>query len=358
MSKAITLAQRGRYTTDPNPRVGCVLSKDGEIIAQGWHQRAGKAHAELAALQEATNQDALSGGCCYVSLEPCSHQGKTAPCADALIAAGISKVVAAMVDPNPLVAGKGIGQLRASGIDVRVGLMEREARALNPGFIKRMECGLPWVRLKMATSIDGRTALANGQSQWITSAEARRDVHRLRAESSALITGIGTVLSDDPQLTVRGLNHDFTPPLRVVFDSHLRTPTTAKILQGNERTLILTCSDNSAKARTLRDAGAVTVCLPEARRGRLDLNSALRYLAEQEQANEILVEAGSTLAGSLLKEGLVDEAIFYMAGVFLGNSARGLLELGDFTRLADCPRMRISDTRTVGSDLRIHAVPN
>ncbi|KEA65046.1 Diaminohydroxyphosphoribosylaminopyrimidine deaminase [Marinobacterium lacunae] len=356
MGRAIVLARRGLFTTDPNPRVGCVLVRDGEIVGEGYHVRAGEGHAEVNALREAG--DNARGATAYVTLEPCSHFGRTPPCADTLVSAGVARMVCAMVDPNPSVAGRGIERLRQAGVQVASGLMEREARGLNPGFIKRMEQGLPFVRVKLAMSVDGRTAMASGESQWITGPEARSDVQRLRARSSAILTGVDSVLIDDSSLTVRSqeLALDWPEdsvvrqPLRVVLDSDLRLPVGAKILHQPGRTLIVTRSADADKADALRHAGAEVVC--QSGTGRVDLRAVLEHLAVSEQCNELLVECGATLAGAFVETGLVDELNLYMAPKLLGSQARPLLEL-PLQRMAQQIPLELTDIRHLGADLRL-----
>ncbi len=363
MARALQLATHGLYTTGVNPRVGCVLVKDGQIIGEGWHERAGECHAEVMALRDAERRCAVTqGATAYVTLEPCSHHGKTPPCTDALIKAGISRVVAAMEDSNPLVAGKGFVLLQAAGIEVVAPLMAAEAEALNVGFVKRMRQGFPWVRLKMAGSLDGRSALANGQSQWITGPEARMDGHRYRARVQAIITGVGTLIADDPLLTVRdvqapvgqtGQTVPLASALRVVVDSHLRTPTTAKILQGG--CLVATAETNPEKTAALQAAGAEVVCLPDAN-GRVDLNALLEFLA-QRGVNEVHVEAGPRLSGVFLKAGLVDELLCYMAPCLLGSDARGWFDDLALNTLDQRIKLVFKDVRMIGADLRIVAMP-
>jgi diaminohydroxyphosphoribosylaminopyrimidine deaminase/5-amino-6-(5-phosphoribosylamino)uracil reductase len=361
MARAIRLAELGLYTTDPNPRVGCVLVRDGQVVGEGFHRRAGEPHAERLALAQAG--ELARGATAYVSLEPCSHFGRTPPCADGLIEAGVARVVAAMADPNPLVAGQGLERLRRADIRVESGLLEGQARALNPGFIKRMQQGLPWLRCKLAMSLDGRTAMASGESQWITGAEARQDVQRWRARSSAILTGSGTVLADDPSLNVRlsaeqlhplGPDYPVRQPLRVLLDSHLRTPPSARLLDLPGETLIL-CADAStsqaqAQAEALRGAGAEVQQVATSDQG-LDLGQSLRLLA-QRGINEVWVEAGARLSGALLQAGLVDELIIYMAPKLMGDAARGLLHLPGLERMAQCIPLEFADIRRVGRDLR------
>ena len=349
MQRAIRLAQKGLYSTDPNPRVGCVLVKDNKIVGEGWHQKAGEPHAEVLALRQAGNE--AKAATAYVTLEPCSHTGKTPPCAEALVEADVSRVVVAMQDPNPLVAGQGLKRLQDSGITVESGLMEAQARALNPGFIKRMETGLPYVRVKMAMSLDGRTAMASGESQWITGDAARRDVQLLRARSSAVLTGIGTVLSDDPSMNVRLTAEELDvdevrQPLQVVLDSALRFPAKAKIAEVNGDVVIMTTSKNDV-------ANAVQV---EEKDGHVDLKAALKFLAEKE-INEIHVEAGAILSGAFLQQQLVDEIVVYMAPHIMGDEARGLFALPGLSEMKDRISLDIQDVRMLGKDLRITAQP-
>lgn len=350
MARALQLAGRGLFTTTPNPRVGCVLVKDDQVIGEGWHARAGEPHAEPLALRAAGAR--ARGATAYVTLEPCSHHGRTPPCADGLIAAGVVRVVIAMQDPNPLVAGQGVARMRAAGIAVECGLMEAEARALNVGFDKRMRCGLPWVRSKIAASLDGRTALANGSSQWITGAAARRDVHVWRARSCAVLSGVDTVLADDAQLSVRHVETT-RQPLRVVLDSHLRVAPGARIFQGGP-VLVVTATADAARHAALQQAGAtVTVLADEG--GRVDLDATLRHLATI-GCNEVLVEAGTTLNGALLKAGLVDELVLYFAPQLLGDMARGMAQLGELAALDERVELVWQDVRQVGNDLRIVAI--
>lgn len=348
MARALQLAARGLYTTTPNPRVGCVIVKNGIVVGEGWHQRAGEPHAEVHALAAAG--DAARDATAYVSLEPCSHHGRTPPCTEALIRAGVTRVVAAMRDPNPVVAGGGIGMLTLAGISAEVGLLEADAHALNPGFVSRMSRGRPWVRLKTAATLDGRTALANGQSQWITGAAARADVQRLRAQACAILTGSGTVLADDPRMNVR--NFDIgRQPLRVVVDSALRTPASAAILPA----LVVCHHADAARRAALEDAGAEVIELP-ATDGRVDLAALLAKLA-QRGVNEVHVEAGAALNGALLATGLVDEWIAYVAPMAVGDAARGLFAHPPLTALANATRFHLADVRQIGGDLRLTLRP-
>jgi diaminohydroxyphosphoribosylaminopyrimidine deaminase/5-amino-6-(5-phosphoribosylamino)uracil reductase len=355
MQRALTLAARGLETTDPNPRVGCVIAQRGRISGEGWHERAGEAHAEVAALRAAGTQAA--GATVYVTLEPCSHHGRTPPCTEALIAAHVARVVYAIADPNPLVNGRGAALLRAAAITVEAGLLQEEARELNAGFIKRMQRGLPLVRVKLAMSLDGRTALDNGASRWITGETARADVQHWRARSSAVLTGIGTVLTDDPRLDVRLA--DEAPgrarrqPLRVVLDARLRTPASARLFGSGGEVLIMTAlaSADEARAAELSARGARVESLPAAA-DRLVLKAVLERLGELE-ANEVLVEAGATLAGALLRESLVDELLVYVAPTLLGPTARALVELPPLNELADAPAFTFIDMQQLGADLRL-----
>lgn len=347
MAQALRLAERGLYGTSPNPRVGCVLVRDGDVVGTGWHRRAGEPHAEVHALREAG--EAARGATAYVTLEPCSHHGRTPPCAGALVEAGVVRVVVAVQDPNPEVAGAGIARLRAAGIAVESGLMETAARELNIGFFARMTRGMPWVRSKIAMSLDGRTALGNGKSQWITGDAARQDVQRWRARSCAVLTGINTVLADDARLNVRGIE---TPrqPLRVVLDSQLRIPLEARVLIGGG-VLIYTAMCDAEKSAALEQAGASVCVLPDGK-GQVDLPAMLRDLA-QRGCNEVLVEAGSILNGALLRTGLVDELLLYVAPQLLGDAARGMAQLGELTSLDQRVNLKWQDMRQVGNDLRI-----
>ena len=365
MAQAIQLGKKGLYSTDPNPRVGCVLVKDEQVIGKGWHRKAGEPHAEIEALNAAGGnaQDATA----YVTLEPCSHQGRTPPCCDALIKAGVSRVVAAMEDPNPLVSGHGFERLRQAGIEVTIGVLQADSEALNPGYIKRHKTGLPLVRLKLAMSLDGRTAMANGESQWITGPDARQDVQKWRGRSSAIVTGIGSLLKDDPQLNVR--RDDLAievkqeafvrQPLRVVLDSNLRTPVDAKILQQPGETLIIgselkVCDPAGRdKQRQLQDAGAEVLLIAEHKQ-QLDLQKTLQILA-QRGCNEVLFECGAILAGSVLQQGWVDELLIYMAPTLLGNNAQPLMTLLGLDHIDQQIQLNILQTRTVGKDLRIIA---
>lgn len=364
MARALVLARRGLYTTDPNPRVGCLLLRDGRVVGEGWHERAGEPHAEVNALRRAGEE--AHGATAYVTLEPCSHQGRTGPCASRLIEAGVARVVVAMADPNPEVAGGGIAMLREAGIDVEVGYLEEEARAINPGFLMRMENGRPFVRLKMAMSLDGRTAMRSGESQWITGPQARREVQRLRARSSAVLTGVDSIIFDNSRLTVRpeeaGLDEiaglGERQPLRVVVDTRLRLPEAAACLNEPGRTLVAVGTDHDGEKREwLEAAGAEVVVMPAGPQGRVDLHALLHYLAATEQVNEVLLETGATLAGAMLDADLVDEMQLFVAPTLLGGEARPLFELAGISTMDQQRRLDILDIRAVGRDWRITARP-
>ena len=361
MAKAIQLARNGLYTTQPNPRVGCVLVKNGQVVGEGFHYRAGEGHAEVNALAMAGEK--AKGATAYVTLEPCSHYGRTPPCARGLIDAGLTRVVSAMVDPNPEVAGRGIKMLSAAGIDASFGLLEKEAKALNPGFIKRMEQGLPFVRVKLASSLDGRTAMASGESQWITGAAARSDVQKLRAQSSVIVTGVESIIHDDSSLTVREDQLGLADakqiveqqPLRVILDSSLRTPKTANIFKQPGRTVVATCSSNNERIKELEAVGAEVVVLPSDN-GRVSLIALLKWLAATEQSNDVLIEAGATLAGACLQQGLVDELQLYMAMKLLGSDARPTFAL-PLTKMSEQIELKQIDSRMLGNDLKLVLQP-
>lgn len=360
MARALELARKGVYSTHPNPRVGCVIVRDGEIVGEGWHVRAGEPHAEVHALRQAG--DKARGATAYVTLEPCSHHGRTPPCADALVNAGVGRVVAAMQDPNPDVAGRGLLRLMSAGIAVQSGVLESEARAINKGFLKRMEHGLPYVRVKLAMSLDGRTAMASGESQWITGPEARSAVQRLRAQSSVVLTGADTVLADDARLTVRpdelGLNAELTalavtrPPLRVLIDGRLRVPLDAPFFKAGSA-LVATCAAASARERYTSE-GHELLALPSSG-GHVDLRKLLVELAAR-GVNDVLVEAGPKLAGAFTRLGLVDEFQIFVAGKFMGSSARPLLDL-PLAQMSESLELKIVEMRAVGSDWRVIAIP-
>ncbi|MBU6953953.1 bifunctional diaminohydroxyphosphoribosylaminopyrimidine deaminase/5-amino-6-(5-phosphoribosylamino)uracil reductase RibD [Hahella sp. HN01] len=357
MARALRLAERGLYTTDPNPRVGCVLVKNGEIVGEGWHERAGEGHAEVNALRAAG--DSARGADCYVTLEPCSHHGRTPPCAEALVKAGVRRVVAAMEDPNPSVAGKGLALLRNAGIEAHAGCMAAEADELNIGFFQRMRAGRPWVRVKVASSLDGRSALLNGVSKWITGGAAREDVQKLRARSSAIITGIGTVIADDPSLNVRSqeleriCNGKLRQPLRVVLDSQLRFPADSKMLKLPGKILLVTCADvpESWLAQRRNCEADFEVLKLTGENGRVDLTALLSALAARE-CNEVLVEAGANLAGAFVAQGLADEIWTYIAPKLMGEG-RSAFALPCFDQMDQVISLKLNEVRQVGDDVRM-----
>ncbi|SFF03637.1 diaminohydroxyphosphoribosylaminopyrimidine deaminase [Dyella marensis] len=345
MAQALRLAERGLFTTQPNPRVGCVIAHGDEVVGEGFHPRAGEPHAEVFALRAAGER--ARGATAYVTLEPCAHHGRTPPCADALVAAGVSRVVVAAEDPFPQVAGRGLGKLRDAGIAVDIGLMREASRALNVGFFSRIERNRPWVRVKLAMSLDGRTALANGESKWITGEAARADVQRWRARSSAILAGSGTVLADDPRLTAR-IDQPFAPPLRVVLDRQLRTPAGSHVLDGSAPTLLLH-AEGAAVPAHLQDVDRAVVPAAD---GGLDLAATLTLLAAR-GCNELHVEAGPTLCGALLAAGLADELLLYVAPLLLGDAARPLLQLPLLQDMGARWNLRVLDQRMLGQDLRL-----
>lgn len=358
MARALELARKGLYSTHPNPRVGCVIVRDGRIVGEGWHVRAGEPHAEVHALREAG--ELARGACAYVTLEPCSHHGRTPPCAEALVKAGVGRVVAAMQDPNPQVAGNGLKRLSEAGIEVASGVLEAEARALNPGFLKRMEHGLPFVRIKLAMSLDGRTAMASGESQWITGPAARSAVQRLRARSSVVLTSAASVIADNARMTVRGaelgLDAESTalalgrPPLRVLIDGRLRLPPDAPFFQAGPALVVTAAEDDPRYAA----AGHQLLRVP-GENGQVDLRQLLVELARRD-INEVLVEAGPGLAGAFAQQGLVDEYQLFIAGKFLGSTARPLLDW-PLARMSEAPALKIIEMRAVGDDWRVIAIP-
>jgi diaminohydroxyphosphoribosylaminopyrimidine deaminase/5-amino-6-(5-phosphoribosylamino)uracil reductase len=353
MALALEWAAKGMFITTPNPRIGCVIVRDGRVIGAGHTQPAGQAHAEIQALRDAQARgEDVRGATAYVTLEPCSHYGRTPPCSNALVQAGLGRVVAAMVDPNPLVAGRGLSRLEAAGIEVASGLMADQAYELNIGFFTRMRHGRPWVRLKTAASLDGTTALDSGESQWITSPEARADGHAWRARASAILTGIGTVKADDPQLTVRGLAPgSFVPPRRVIVDSRLDIDPGARILQGDACWIVAAQPDPDKEA-LLRAAGHEVIMLPNPN-GKVDLPALMQALGRRE-INELHVEAGSKLNASLVREGCVDELLVYLAPSLVGPG-QGMFALPPLARLADKRELRFHAVDRVGPDLRILA---
>jgi diaminohydroxyphosphoribosylaminopyrimidine deaminase/5-amino-6-(5-phosphoribosylamino)uracil reductase len=374
MQRAIRLAEKGLYTTDPNPNVGCVIVRNGEIVGEGWHQRAGQAHAEMYALKQAGSS--AKDATVYVTLEPCSHTGKTPPCANALVEAGVKKVIVAMMDPNPLVAGSGLKRLQDAGIETGLGLLEAQARELNPGFISRMDTGRPFVRVKLAMSLDGRTAMASGESQWISGEASRNDVQRLRAQSSAILTGIDTVLADDPSMNVRLTAQQLNivasqgtgraadnqnvawvrQPKRIVLDSQFKMPAAARIYSQAGASAGGECIVYTSLNVDNRDAYPFTIDTIAAIDGRVDLHALMTDLAKKE-INLLHVEAGSVLCGALLKNGLIDEIIIYMAPHIMGDNAKGLFHLPGLEQMKDRVALTIKDVRSIGNDIRITARP-
>jgi len=352
MRRALALAARGLYTTDPNPRVGCVLVRDHGIIAEGWHERAGEPHAEIMALRAAGA--AASGASAYVTLEPCARTGRTPPCTEALIGAGVHRVVYAIADPNPRMRG-GAEVLGEAGIQIAAGLLAAEARALNPGFFKRFETGLPWVRVKLGASLDGRTALASGESRWITGKQARADAQHYRARSSVVLTGSGTILADDPKLNVR-IEGATRQPLRAVLDTRLRTVPGARVYIRDGEALIFTASDSESSRRAFEAQGVQVHHVPQAPAGGLSLRPILQFLAAA-GCNEVWVEAGARLAGAFVQAGLADELVIYLAPCLLGADARPLLEIAPLSALEQRLTLKFTEVTMIGSDLRITAQP-
>ncbi|MFA6178196.1 MAG: bifunctional diaminohydroxyphosphoribosylaminopyrimidine deaminase/5-amino-6-(5-phosphoribosylamino)uracil reductase RibD [Candidatus Methylopumilus sp.] len=356
MAQALRLAEQGVYTTTPNPRVGCVIVKDGVVVGEGAHLKAGQPHAEVYALRQAGEQ--ARGGIAYITLEPCSHHGRTPPCAEALVQAGVKRVVAAMEDPNPKVAGRGLARLAAHGVEVASGLMQTQALELNAGFVSRMTRGMPFVRTKIAASLDGRTALLNGDSKWITGDAARQDVHHWRARSCAILTGVGTVLADDPRMNVRDLAYLKSSygrqPLRIVVDSSLRISPDAKILHGGNA-LIVYSSNPYNKLGVLRQTGASLLEMPNDQ-GNVCLKSLLEVLAARE-INEVMVEAGQGINGALLQHNLIDEFLFYYAPVLMGSAAKGMFEIPSLTDMQLRSQLQITELRQIGNDIRLRAKP-
>jgi diaminohydroxyphosphoribosylaminopyrimidine deaminase / 5-amino-6-(5-phosphoribosylamino)uracil reductase len=348
MSRALQLAELGKNSTHPNPKVGCVIVSENKIIGEGWHQFSGGPHAEINALDALTGP--LSDASCYVSLEPCNHSGRTGPCTQALIDAGVNRVIAAMPDPNPLVAGQGLARLEAAGIDTRVGLMQDEACKLNPGFIMRMTEKRPYIRCKLAMSLDGKTAMASGESKWITEAAARQDVQALRAGSAAIMTGIGSVLADDPGLNVRDIDIGEREVLRVVLDRQLRMPVKAKMSGLPGRTLVFTLSKDDGRKDKIVGGGAEVIILEHAE---IFLKNVLQYLAEHEEVNEILLEAGEKLSGAMLEQGLIDEVILYQAPILMGDAGKGLFYLPSIMKMEDRVKLELLDSCMIGHDRRM-----
>jgi diaminohydroxyphosphoribosylaminopyrimidine deaminase / 5-amino-6-(5-phosphoribosylamino)uracil reductase len=348
MARAMQLARQGLYTSHPNPRVGCVLVKDNKIIGEGSHIQTGKEHAEINALKQVG--DHARGATCYVTLEPCVHTGKTPPCTQGLISAGLGQVVASMVDPNPMVYGNGLIKLKEHGINTSIGLLETEAKEINKGYVKRMSTGIPYIRCKLAISTDGKTALASGESKWITNDQARNDVQIFRAESSALLTGIGTILSDDPRLTVREIELHGRIPLRVVIDRQLDIPLNAELFKHPGKVIIFTSSDKHEKISKLGDMD-VDVLSPDT--GVDFLSSSMKILAKEYHVNDILVEAGATLSGALLNNHLVDEFILYQAPIILGDKGRAMVNIGDIEKMNNKIILKLNEIRNIGDDIRM-----
>lgn len=347
MARALQLAARGLNSTRPNPRVGCIIVKNGEVVGEGWHQCAGEPHAEINALQQAGAR--AQGATCYVTLEPCCHHGRTPPCSTSLVEAGVSRVIAAMIDPNPKVAGGGLSELAKAGIACAHGLLSAEAEALNIGFCQRMRTGRPWIRAKLGLSLDGRIAMASGQSQWITGDTARNDVQHWRARSCAIVTGIGTVLKDDPALTVRApelVGTISAQPLRVVIDSHRRMPANARLLHEPGQTLVFNLGINEKRSNSVELVSGTE------RGDRLDLYAVMHALG-QRGINEVLVEAGPTLTGAMMQAGLIDELICYVAPSLLGHAAQAMMKLPGLERLEDSVRLDWVDVRKLKDDLRL-----
>ena len=354
MAQALRLARLGLRSTRPNPAVGCVLVRGNGFVGEGWHKKAGGPHAEIHALQMAGEQ--ARGATAYVTLEPCSHTGKTGPCADALIEAGVAKVIAAVKDANPEVAGRGLAKLEAAGIETACGLMEAEAAAINTGFFKRMQTGRPRVFAKIASSLDGKTAMAPGESKWITGPAARQDVQRLRASACAIVTGIGTVLADDPQLNVRDeelLAQLPSQPMRVILDSQLQCPADAYMFKTAGRVVIMTTDAGLPKQQALLDAGAEVLSLGQT----ISVSAVLEWLGGQ-QCNNVMLEAGATLNGAFLNAGVLDEVVLYQASHIMGDGARGLFHLPELTEMAERKAFSLNDVRQFGDDLRLTFVPS
>ncbi|MEO0368780.1 MAG: bifunctional diaminohydroxyphosphoribosylaminopyrimidine deaminase/5-amino-6-(5-phosphoribosylamino)uracil reductase RibD [Pseudomonadota bacterium] len=356
MRQVLKLAGQGRASTQPNPMVGCVLVNEGKVVGEGFHVKTGGLHAERNALLAAG--DKARGGTAYVNLEPCCHQGRTPPCTDGLIDAGITRVVAAMADPNPLVAGGGFDLLKSAGVSVANGLMEKDARWLNRGFVTRMVHQRPWVKLKVAATMDGKTAAADGQSQWITGDQSRTLVHELRAQSAAVLTGIGTVLADNPSLTVRAVATE-RQPARVVLDSQFRTPLDFNVVNDEASTLLIVLeaayANNLDKAQRMEQAGVEVITVADDGHGHVDLNAALSVLAKW-QFNEVLVEAGAGLAGALLTAGLIDEVSTFYSGGILGDTARSMFQFDEAIEFDEMPKFTMQATQIVGEDLLVESV--
>nr|WP_234397306.1 bifunctional diaminohydroxyphosphoribosylaminopyrimidine deaminase/5-amino-6-(5-phosphoribosylamino)uracil reductase RibD [Polynucleobacter asymbioticus] len=362
MGEALAEAQKALYLANPNPRVGCVIVKDGQVIGRGHTQRVGGAHAEIQAIADAkANGKDIAGSTIYVTLEPCSHTGRTPPCINALVVAKPAKVIASMLDPNPLVSGRGLARLTDAGIEVQCGLLESEAQAINRGFISRMTRGLPWLRMKIAASLDGKTALPNGQSQWITGPLARADGHHWRAQACAIVTGVGTVKEDDPSLNVREVS-THRQPWRIIVDSKLETPPNAKILNDlQDSGVIIVCAalddvDKLAKAKQFQERGIEVIAFANAQ-GKVDLPKLFTYLAQEREMNEIHIESGFKLNGSMLREGCVDELLLYYAPFFMGEGI-GMANVPTLPNLSAREDWRIFDQSIIGADLRIRLIKN
>ena len=347
MSRAIQLAKRGQYTCDPNPIVGCVITKNDCVVAEGWHELSGNSHAEINALNTCEDSE---GSTMYVTLEPCTYQGKTPPCVDALVDAKVKTVIISMVDPNPKVSGLGISRLKQAGIVVKEGLLESETKKLNIGFIKRMTLGLPYITCKMAQSLDGGTALANGNSQWITSDEARYDVHHLRAASSAILTSAETIIRDDPRLNPRDLDFDFKEPIRVIIDRNFRVPQKAKIFNPEGKTVIYTQIEERVVEKEFKNRNTEVVFLPKSKAW---LNDVCRHMANEYEVNNVLVESGATFAGTMIDEGLIDQLVIYIAPKLLGNEALPLFRMKQINEINLAKKYEFIDIRKVGKDLRL-----
>ncbi len=351
MKKAIDLAEKGLFSTTPNPRVGCVIIKNNVLVGEGWHKKAGRPHAEIMALKMAGKK--AKGATLYTNLEPCSHQGQTGPCADQIIKAGLSRVVCGMSDPNPRVDGTGKKKLEQAGISVQMDVLNKEAVNLNLGFVKRMKYGKPWIRVKVAAGLDGKTALENGQSKWITSLESRVDVHNWRARSCAIVTGIGTLDADDPQLNVRLVDTD-RQPLKVITDSNLRVSKKSKIFkEGN--VLVATACDDHDKIKEFIDLGIEVLSFPD-KRGKVDLNGLMKELGRR-QFNEVMVEAGSRLHSAFCKDKLIDELLIYFAPKVLGERGSGMFDLGPVVDMKNILEFDLQEVRQIGNDIRIRARP-
>jgi diaminohydroxyphosphoribosylaminopyrimidine deaminase / 5-amino-6-(5-phosphoribosylamino)uracil reductase len=352
MAHALRLAEQGLYTTMPNPRVGCVLVKDNKIVGEGAHIKAGEPHAEVLAIRQAGEQ--AKGATAYVTLEPCSHTGRTPPCSQAVVNAGINKVIVAMQDPNPQVSGSGLAHIQSHHIEVATGLMEAQALALNPGFISRMTRNMPFVRSKIAASLDGKTALKNGESKWITSEAARLDVQHWRARSCAILTGAGTVLADNPSMNVRELSIN-RQPLKVIVDSQLKIPVNANILFGGNA-LIAFATDSQNKAKELLKTGAELLCIPN-KVGKVCLKTLLSHLASQ-QINEVQCEGGEGLNGALMAQNLIDELLIYYAPKFMGDTAKDMFAMPEITNMRQTIALDILDVRQIGADIRLRVKPS